>query len=190
MHRRKNWKKIILFVIFLLIMLSLIHGLSKLSDQEDMFNLAKKRARNTGKKLLVIGDPNEGTLNGIINGYDCGDICLDIKGCRNCKHDVIIIKGRLEENLPHFRNNSVVIFESETLEYIDKQSMEYVIKELYRISNGDIFTVHAQSGNAVLVKYINFFYTIFNKFKGTSVVPVRRRFTTYPPYGNFEYIDV
>jgi hypothetical protein len=104
-----------------------------------VYNKAVITAQNKHKKLLVIGDPDNGGHNMIFGrDYDCGDVCLDLVGCKNCENSM---KAKIEDALPTFEDNSYVIFLSCVLEYIDKKSISFVLKELKRVSGGDLFIV-------------------------------------------------
>lgn len=134
-----------------------------------MYCMALKRAHKTGKRLLVIGDPNNDnkTIDGKAD-YGCGDICLDKEtGCPNCPNG---IKDDLEKILPIFCDNSYVIFVSCTLEYVD--NFEFVKKELQRVSGGDLFIVHLEP-NTIKT---NFFPDLGYKFKRKRIIH------SAPPY--------
>lgn len=105
--------------------------------RRDIFNLAQFRAQETGKRLIVVGDPDAGLINRFIGrDYDCGDLCIDARGCLSCDNHG---EGRLEDLLPGLETNSAVIYVSMTLEYVD--NMDKVLAELDRVSGGDVFVV-------------------------------------------------
>lgn len=112
-----------------------------------IYNLAKKRANETDKLLMVIGDPLNGSFfhryftHKILGPpYDYGDICIDLSGCPENSGDSM--KASLEDIIHKFHTNSYVIFISQTLEYIKPDMLNYVIKELIRVSNKDLFIVN------------------------------------------------
>jgi hypothetical protein len=109
--------------------------------RKNIYELALKKSKETGKRLFVIGDPNND--NKSIDGkadYGCGDICLDKEtGCDICPNGV---KDSLENFLPKLQDNSYVIFASCVLEYVS--NFEMVKKELNRVSGGDLFIVHIE----------------------------------------------
>ena len=103
-----------------------------------IYELAVQKAKETGKRLFVIGDPNNDNTS--IDGkadYGCGDVCLDKEtGCDICPNGV---KDNLENYLPKLADNSYVIFVSVVLEYVD--NFEMVKQELNRVSGGDLYIV-------------------------------------------------
>jgi len=105
--------------------------------RRDLFNLAQFRANQTGKRLIVVGDPDGGVVNRFLGrDYDCGALCVDKKGCLSCPE---YAHGRLEDILPQMPSDSAVVFVSATLEYVD--DMDQVLAQLQRVSGGDLFVV-------------------------------------------------
>lgn len=112
------------------------------------YKLAKKLAKQKNKKLMIVGDPyNNNAITKMFNKfldnplYGCGDICVDLTGCPKCSNS---IKGDLVKISKTMQNNSVVILIVGTLEYIKGNTKE-ILKELDRISGGDIFIVTIKS---------------------------------------------
>ena len=148
-----------------------------------IYKLAKKRANETNKSLMVIGDPLNGsffhryfTHKIIGTPYDYGDICIDMSGCPENKGDSI--KSKLEDVIYKFHTNSYVIFISQTLEYIDPKILDYVLKELIRVSNKDLFIVNMDFDNDSYNDRYNTFirHTYFTK--------------TPPEYNVIEYYNL
>ena len=81
-------KKIFLFLFLLIIYENIISMIRKLK-RRNQFKRASKRAQDTNKQLLVIGDPYNG-VGSITTGsdYTCGDVCVDITGCPKCDNGV------------------------------------------------------------------------------------------------------
>jgi hypothetical protein len=105
--------------------------------RRDIFNLAQFRARDTGKRLIVVGDPDAGIINRFLGrDYDCGELCLDAKGCLSCSS---YGEGRLEDLLTELDDNSAVIYVSMKLESVN--DMDKVLRELDRVAGGDVFVV-------------------------------------------------
>jgi len=104
------------------------------------YNDAKQKSIEKNKKLLVVGCPNNGGISSKIgnffNIYKCGDLTIDIEKC-NCSN---FEQNDLYMSLKNKKNNEYVIFISVTLEYI--KDIEKVIKEIERVSGGDIYIVN------------------------------------------------
>ena len=160
-------------VVFLLILLfwdGLI-GLIRKRERRRIYSLAEARKNETGKKLLVIGDPDNGITN-VLTGrdYKCGDTCVDITGCGKCTNGV---SSKMEDYIPKLETNSCVIFISCVLEYIDKLTPE-IVSELNRVSNGDLFIVRVNSNTLSSRFYYGRYFTGENNIK--------RIIKTCPPY--------
>jgi len=105
-----------------------------------LYKKALERARKTGKKLLVVGDPNNGVFNSMLGpDYEPGDECLDITGCPKVDDSVVKYKGKMEDILPQLDLQKRVVFISCVLEYVD--DIDSVVKELSRMDEKDIFIV-------------------------------------------------
>jgi len=129
--------------------------------RRDMFNLAQHRASETGKRLIVIGDPDGGIVNRFIGrDYDCGDLCIDTKGCLSCGD---YLTGRPEDVLPGLETGSAVIYVSMALESV--HNLDKVLAEMERVSGGDVFAATASP------------WTLTSLFYPGS----RRQFTEAPP---------
>lgn len=140
----------ILYVIIAIIIYIIIHKVYKRKTK--FYNMAKKRAKETDKNLMVIGDPQNGsffnryfTHKVFGTPYDYGDLCIDLGGCPENKG--YTIKDRIENIIHKFHTNSYVIYISQTLEYLEPDILNYVIKELVRVSNKDLFIVNMTFDN-------------------------------------------
>ena len=137
-----------------------------------IYNLAQNKAKETGKRLFVIGDPkNDNTSIDGKADYGCGDICLDkTTGCDICPQGV---KADIGDYLPNLPDNSYVIFVSCVLEYVD--DFEEVKKELFRVSGGDLFVVNLEPYTLKTTFFPNLGYG--DKFKRKRII------YNAPPYG-------
>ena len=101
-------------------------------------------AKDTGKELMVIGDPCRGTYFRFVSKYfpNCehGDITIDLHGCSNC--DKMNINDM--KSLSKFDTNSYVIMETGTISYSD--NIEQLLKEIKRISGGDLLSSGSTQG--------------------------------------------
>ena len=101
------------------------------------FKLAKKRAEETNKKLLVIGDPCIGNYKFVSflkpdTGH--GDITVDLYGCDKCTREDV-------NNMDYWRGldtNGYVIYETGTISF--SKDLIGLVKELNRITGGDFYT--------------------------------------------------
>lgn len=121
----------------------MVAAFQKTKHQKKTYKLAQRRAAETGKLLLVIGDPRApNTINERMPTYGCGDICVDLAGCSRCPASTRVLKMDLVEALRDMPDNSAVIYESETLDYLPSESITTAVREMKRVSGGDIFATH------------------------------------------------
>lgn len=108
--------------------------------RRDAFNLALDRAHNTGKKLIVVGDPDGYMLSRLLGrDFDCGDFCIDPKSCPKCPAQGV---GPVDQVLKTMAANSAVIFVNSALETADDFSGTF--GELKRVSGGDLYMAHTE----------------------------------------------
>lgn len=137
--------------------------------RKKIFKLASEKSKLTGKSLLVLGDPtNDNTSYNGKQDYGCGAICVDLTGCPTCPDGV---KEKIETYLPKLKDNSYVVFASIILEYVD--NFDDVVKQLNRVSGGDIFIVPMEPYSIKT----NFFPNLgYEKFKRKRII------YSAPPY--------
>ena len=92
------------------------------------FRTAVDAARRLSRRLVVIGAPD----GGVTAGYGCGDVTVDLatSSCPNAR------RLDVTKRLP-FADNSVVVFCSCVLEYVD--DVDAAIQEIRRISGGHAY---------------------------------------------------
>ncbi len=126
-------------LVFLIVYEILICIIRKLKRRE-LFKRAQQRAKQTGKKLLVIGDPYNGLASKITGcDYGCGDVCLDLTGCPNCP---VSLKGKLEDHISTINLDTHVVFISCVLEYVD--DIDYIMSYLNEMDQDDLFVVNVE----------------------------------------------
>ncbi len=104
------------------------------------FKAAQNRAKETGKKLLVIGDPYNGIASKTTGiDYSCGDVCVDLTGCPMCPES---IKGRLEDTIGNINLNDYVIYISCVLEYTD--DLPKIMEYLNKVNKKDLYVVNVE----------------------------------------------
>lgn len=181
---------LLFYIILITIVILFLQSFIKYKKQIKLYNEAYKLSKLKNKKLLIIGDPTESSTNYVFGSYGYGDICIDMNldlTNKNIPKDTILIKNKLENVLHKFNTNSVVIFESETLEYVDDNKISYIIHELYRISNYDIFSVHQLKHNSIFTILKNYGYIVFNYILNKSSFNYKRLFIEYPPKNLYKY---
>jgi len=145
--------------------------------RRQVFEQATNRAKETGKKLLVIGDPNNGFFNTLTGpDYDYGDECIDLTGCPNAfSSNVIVHKGAVENILPTLDLQEFVIFQSCVFEYIEQYDI--VRNLLENIAPEDLFFVNVEPWSLAAYIYPGFIL-------GDDSVP-KRVFVNYPPFDKY-----
>tara|TARA_B100000902_G_scaffold399910_2_gene473541 strand:+ start:2004 stop:2642 length:639 start_codon:yes stop_codon:yes gene_type:complete len=161
------------------------------------YRRAKKLAKEKNKQLVVVGDPYSGagttkfiqdTMRNIGHPlYECGDFTIDITGCPQCQNKT---DKSLELALKDLSDNCCVLFVSGTLEYVDAD-MEEMIKDMNRVSGGDMFivTVNDMTGH-----YLYNFNPLANDFTETLNNPFKQKskriiYKAPPNYDYFDYKD-
>lgn len=130
-------KYILIFLVLLMIYELIIINAYRQYRRHTQYNRAWKLSRELNKPLLVIGDPDNGFMGKIMHlNYPCGDVCLDIVGCKKCNN---AIKGDALRELKKMDTDSYVIFESCVLEYI--KNNRDVLEEMKRVSGDKYFCV-------------------------------------------------
>ncbi|MBZ5709668.1 hypothetical protein [Nannocystis pusilla] len=117
-------------------------ALVRFQERKCLFRAAATRAAATGRKLVVVGDPDGGFHTRFMRAYDCGDLCVDLAGCPACPMNLVadITKGQL----PGIADDSVIVFVSCVFEYVE--DLHAAMAEVRRIAGhpGNIFVVTVQ----------------------------------------------
>ena len=130
----------ILLIIVILIIYEVVICILRKIKRRITFKRAQERAKLTGKKLLVIGDPYNGLASKTTGcDYGCGDLCLDLTGCPNCPKS---IKGRLEDTIGDINLDEYIVYISCVLEYVD--DLDYINSYLERMDQNDLFVVNVE----------------------------------------------
>lgn len=114
-----------------------------LLHQRQTFGRAVRRSHETGKPLLIVGDPGNGCINRCIRTYgisNTGDCVLDLH-----PSDPLTPSYNLNSTyLREFEDNAYVIFESKTFNFCDNISL--LLHNALRVSGGDLFCVGSTTG--------------------------------------------
>ena len=143
-----EYKISILILVFNIIMLKLlliIYTIVCIIDSFIVRNLKKKvlyinalkYASIHSKKLVVLGSPHlDLQTGGVISyvtektfgpSYGCGDVCVDIEGCRNCE---VTYTGDILDFLKNQDDDECVLFSTGVLEFTD--NYDEISKEIKR----------------------------------------------------------
>ncbi len=80
------------------------------------FEAAARRATALGRPLVVVGDPDAGAHTRLVRAYECGDLCIDLRGCPRCQ--VMQAADLTAGPVPGVADDSAVVFVSCVLEYV------------------------------------------------------------------------
>lgn len=104
-----------------------------------VFEEARRRAEQLGRPLLVLGDPDEGLTNRFLGRqWQCGDVCVGLKGCGICGDWV---QGRPEDVLKELDTNAYVVYDPGAFAKADNGSA--FLEELARVSGGEVYMADA-----------------------------------------------
>ena len=130
--------KLVFYIILIILILEFFFGIYRNFRRQTTYQKAVKRSKQINKPLIVIGSPNAGFMNSIYSVYGCGDVCVDLVGCKACK---ISIKGNVIDVLKKLPNNSSVIYESCVLDVMNKQDRIQAFREINRVAEDNYFRV-------------------------------------------------
>jgi hypothetical protein len=148
---------IIFIVLFLLILNEVSHGIIRQKKRHKYFKMAEKHSKELNKPLVVIGDPYYGMgsiiYNMFMKGYGCGDETVDLTGAPKCPNG---IKKDILSYLSSKQSNSCVLFISCVLEYVDKNEIDEVIRQIKRVSGSldNVFIVSVNK-NTLASRFYN-----------------------------------
>lgn len=131
----------ILVAVFVVIVVNeILRSFQRQRLRSEVYKLAEARAAETGKPLLVVGDPYNGIGSGFHGAaYGCGDVCIDLTGCPRCPH---ARKDELPHGLEDLADDSHVVFISYVLEYVDDYAG--CLRELKRVGGNNVFLLRVQ----------------------------------------------
>ena len=143
---------ILIIVIVTILAYEFIVTLYRKRNRTSLFKEAQNRANETNKKLLVIGDPDNGFAS-IASGadYGCGDLCIDLTGCPKCPKS---IKTKLEDIISKINLNEYVIYISCVLEQVD--DLPKILSYLNKVDPKDLYVVMVGWYSLTSYFYLNF----------------------------------
>ncbi len=107
-------------------------ALGRFQRRKRVFEAATARSVKTGRKLVVVGDPNAGLHTRLVPAYGCGDVCVDLQGCPVCPESVI---ADITKGVKGIEDDSSIVFCCCVLEYV--ADIEPAMAELKRIAGAD-----------------------------------------------------
>jgi hypothetical protein len=113
------------------------------SLRQKTYELAAAEAKRLGRPLVVVGAPD----GGVTSGYGCGDVTVDIVRSESCPNPLV---ADVTKPLP-FADNSVVVFVSCVLEYVD--NADAALAELCRASGGHMHVVRVEPWTLTSILY-------------------------------------
>lgn len=136
--------------------------------RRSVFEQAKRRAQELDRPLLVLGDPDSGLMNHMLGRqWQCGDICVDPKGCGICPDWV---QGPPQQVLEEMEPDSVVVYDPGAFARAENGSA--FLDQVARVSGGHVFM--ADAGAWTLTAFLG---------------PKRKRRMIKPPQANQNVVD-
>jgi len=126
-------------------------ALRRFEARRRAFDAASRRASELGRPLVVVGDPDAGAHTRLVRAYDCGDLCIDLRGCPRCR--VMRAADLTAGPVPDIRDDSAVVFVSCVLEYVSDP--EAALRELQRMAGSpeNLFLVHVEPWSLTAALY-------------------------------------
>lgn len=172
-----------------------IAALARFEDRKRQYAEAVAQARQMGRTLVVVGDPNSGAHTRLKAAYGCGDVCVDLTSCPACPVGVAVdlTRGRVEQ----VRDNSAVVYVSCVLEYVNDPAA--AMREIFRMagSPANVFIVPVQPWTVTAAMYPGAKNTVRRREDGsigiawdTSPVPVARKVATVVALGALAFLAI
>jgi hypothetical protein len=108
-------------------------------ERQRMYRLARQRALETGKPLIIVGAPRGGFITRLMPTYGCGDLCIDLVGCPSCSNQVA--EG-IETAMETYPSDSAVIAVMCTLEYV--KNIQGAEAEIQRVAGPNLFVARVE----------------------------------------------
>lgn len=91
-------------------------ALRRFEARRHAFEAAARRAATLGRPLVVVGDPDAGAHTRLVRAYECGDLCIDLRGCPRCQ--IMQAADLTAGPVPGVADDSAIVFVSCVLEYV------------------------------------------------------------------------
>ena len=130
--------KIIALIILALVINELICAYKRYTEGASLYKKALQVSKKTNKKLVVIGNPTASWKNFLFgSSYGCGDLCIDLAGCKCPNLDLRTKKLEALKTLKKIPSDSVIVFESGT-----KHLVPGLDKEMKRVGGDNVYSVN------------------------------------------------
>jgi hypothetical protein len=125
-------------------------SLHRFETRRRTYEAAARRAVEVGRPLIVVGDPDAGAHTRLVRAYGCGDLCIDLHGCPQCR--VMQTADLTEGPVLGVADDSAVVYISCVLEYVADPAA--ALRELHRMAGSPenlfVVFVHPNSLTAAL----------------------------------------
>lgn len=133
-------------IILALIINELFCSYKRYTEGANLYKKALSVSKESNKKLIVIGNPTSSWKNKIFgSSYGCGDLCIDLAGCKCPNLDVRTKKLEALTTLKKFSSNSVIVFESGT-----KHLVPGLYEEMKRVGGNNVYSVNINDTSLIL----------------------------------------
>lgn len=141
-------------------------ALARHQRRSTLYARAVKRARATGKQLVVVGDPDAGAHTRLFRAYDCGDLCVDLNSCPACTNAVAV--DLTKQQVP-VAAGSAVVYVACVLEYTTDPAQAWA--EISRMAGtpDDVFMATVQPWTLTAALYPGANYTLTESGQATPV---------------------
>ena len=138
--------KVFVFLIGILIINELVCASMRLNEGRSLYKEALHRSLETGKPLIVIGNPTASWKNYLFGpSYGCGDLCIDLAGCKCPNLEKRTAPREALSTMKLMPNNSAIIFESGT-----KHLVSGLEHQMYRVGGNNVYTVNLKDTSLIL----------------------------------------
>ena len=154
--------------------IAVVEGLAALSRharRTEVYAQAQQRAKETGRTLVVVGDPDAGAHTKLARAYGCGDVCVDLNDCPACPTSEAVDLTTQQSKVP---SDSAVVYVSCVLEYVNDFNAAWA--EIFRMagSPSNVYMATVQPWTLTAVLYPGAQYTVTEQGQGTRISDFRK----------------
>lgn len=138
--------KVFIFLAIILVFNELVCAYIRLNEGRTLYDAALQRSRETGKPLIVIGNPTASWKNYLFGpSYGCGDLCIDIAGCKCPNLEKRTTPREALSTMKVMPADSAIIFESGT-----KHLVPGLENQMHRVGGNNVYTVNLKDTSLIL----------------------------------------